>query len=295
MPTFKHVTLNIHTPKDPPASTENFSWANTAHSSLSEYGVHRLRNTPKITSYIPSSTNSPFAISITILDTYVPKNEGDDRESLAAYVYFDGREKEETATLLRRGVETWISSRWVEVKEGELAEREFVFKEVGLENFLSGLDLSKSEKQANEKLNGRKAVNRRHSMPIKMIPEGDDDDAEGKESAGQIRVDLFRVRCEGPVRRGVWGGMFKDNNNRPDNDDFGGGVDVSHTAGYVNCLTPGSAGRIERDGLVGKRNGFPAVSINSYRELIHVFSLRTGYRNQSHLTERLFLRKVSVT
>lgn len=271
MPTFKHVTLNIHTPKDPPVSTENFSWANTAHSSLSEYGVHRLRNTPKITSYIPSSTNSPFAISITILDTYVPKNEGDDRESLAAYVYFDGREKEETATLLRRGVETWISSRWVEVKEGELAEREFVFKEVGLENFLSGLDLSKSEKQANEKLNGRKAVNRRHSMPIKMISEGDDDDAEGKESAGQIRVDLFRVRCEGPVRRGVWGGMFKDNNNRPDNDEFGGGVDVSHTAGYVNCLTPGLVGRIKRDGLVGKRNGFPAVRINSYRELIHFF------------------------
>ncbi|KAH0604277.1 uncharacterized protein H6S33_006654 [Morchella sextelata] len=231
MPTFKHVTLNIHTPKDPPVSTENFSWANTAHSSLSEYGVHRLRNTPKITSYIPSSTNSPFAISITILDSYVPKNEGDDRESLAAYVYFDGREKEETATLLRRGVETWISSRWVEVKEGELAEREFVFKEVGLENFLNGLDISKSEKQANSKSSGRKAVNRRHSMPAKMI-EGEEEEEEGaKESAGQIRVDLFRVRCEGPVRRGVWGGMFKDNNNRTDNEDFGGGVDVSHTAG----------------------------------------------------------------
>lgn len=199
----------------------------------------------------------------------MPKNEGDDRESLAAYVYFDGREKEETATLLRRGVETWISSRWVEVKEGELAEREFVFKEVGLENFLSGLDLSKSEKQANDKLNGRKAVNRRHSMPTKMISDGDDDDAEGKESAGQIRVDLFRVRCEGPVRRGVWGGMFKDNNNRPDNDEFGGGVDVSHTAGYVNRLTPGSVGENRWPG--GRRNDFPTVSVNSYRELIHFF------------------------
>jgi len=237
MPTFKHVTLNIHTPQEPPVSTENFSWANTAHSPLPEYGNHRLRNTDKITSYIPSTTNSPFAISITILDSYQPKNEGDERESLAAYVYFDGRQKEETATLLRRGVETWISSRWVEVKEGELAEREFVFKEVGLESFLSGLDLSKSDRENNAKNGTRKGVNRRHSMPAKMKANADDDDEEDadvgkKESVGQIRVDLFRVRCEGPVRRGVWGGMFKDSRGDED-DEFGGGVDVSHTAGYV--------------------------------------------------------------
>ncbi|KAG0638545.1 hypothetical protein HOY80DRAFT_1010051 [Tuber brumale] len=235
MPTFKHVTLNIHTPQEPPVSTESFSWANTAHAPLPEYGNHRLRNTDKITSYIPSTTNSPFAISITILDSYQPKNEGDERESLAAYVYFDGRQKEETATLLRRGVETWISSRWVEVKEGELAEREFVFKEVGLESFLSGLDLSKSERESNAKNGTRKGVNRRHSMPAKMKAKTDDDDEEDadvgkKESVGQIRVDLFRVRCEGPVRRGVWGGMFKDSRGDED-DEFGGGVDVSHTAG----------------------------------------------------------------
>ena len=236
MPTFKHVTLNIHTPRDPPESTENFSWANTAHSPLPEYGNHKLRHTDKITSYIPSTTNSPFAISITILDTYQPKNEGDDRESLAAYVYFDGRGKEETATLLRRGVETWISSRWVEVKEGELAEREFVFKEVGLESFLCGLDLSK-EREPTPKTNG--TSNRRHSMPAKMkggsssaAADEDEEKETRKESVGQIRVDLFRVRCEGPVRRGVWGGMFKDSRTEEE-DSFGGGVDVSHTAGYV--------------------------------------------------------------
>ncbi|KAL7269247.1 hypothetical protein RUND412_008096 [Rhizina undulata] len=231
MPTFKHVSLSIHTPVDPPPSPDNnFSWANTPHSPLNEYGQHKLRHTPKITSYIPSTTNCPFAISITILDTYEPKNKGDDRESLAAYVYFDGRAKEETATLLRRGVETWISSRWVEVREGELAEREFVFREVGLENFLSGLDISK-EKEAARK---HSKMSRRHSLPVRMEDDDDEEDSEVEmksESAGQIRVDLFRVRCEGPVRRGAWGGMFKDTNNVDGSEEINE-VDVSHTAGF---------------------------------------------------------------
>ena len=65
-------------------------------------------------------------------------------ETIAAYIYFDGRQKEEVATLLRRGEETWVNSRWVGVPESEgggLAEREFLFREVGLERWLNGLDL----------------------------------------------------------------------------------------------------------------------------------------------------------
>ena len=65
-------------------------------------------------------------------------------ETIAAYIYFDGRAKEEVATLLRRGEETWVNSRWVGVPESEgggLAEREFLFREVGLERWLNGLDL----------------------------------------------------------------------------------------------------------------------------------------------------------
>lgn len=65
-------------------------------------------------------------------------------ETVAAYIYFDGRAKEEVATLLRRGEETWVNSRWVSVPESEgggLAEREFLFREVGLERWLNGLDL----------------------------------------------------------------------------------------------------------------------------------------------------------
>lgn len=52
-------------------------------------------------------------------------------ETIAAYIYFDGRAKEEVATLLRKGEETWVNSRWVSVPESEgggLAEREFLFR-----------------------------------------------------------------------------------------------------------------------------------------------------------------------
>jgi hypothetical protein len=233
MPTFKGVTVEIHCPKESPTDIESFNWGQVQHGAVSEHGTHKLRHTPKITSYIPAVTNCPFAVSITILDSYEPKVKGDDRESLAAYVYFDGKPKEETATLLRRGVETWISSRWIEVTDGQLAEREFVFREVGLENFFNTLDISREMKEIQK-------ANRRHSMPVSM-DRGDDDleiAPKPKESAGQIRVDLFRVRCEGPVRRGVWGDMFKDNlTNGSSESDVGGNVDVSHTAGYIFVLT----------------------------------------------------------
>ena len=46
--------------------------------------------------------------------------------------------------MLRKGEETWVNSRWVGMPESEgggLAEREFLFKEVGLERWLNGLDL----------------------------------------------------------------------------------------------------------------------------------------------------------
>ncbi|KAF8242846.1 hypothetical protein K440DRAFT_563963 [Wilcoxina mikolae CBS 423.85] len=234
MPTFKGVTVEIHCPKDPPTDVENFNWAQVQHGAVSEHGTYKLRHTPKITSYIPAVTNCPFAVSITILDSYEPKVKGDDRESLAAYVYFDGKAKEETATLLRRGVETWISSRWIEVSDGQLAEREFVFREVGLENFFNTLDISKDKQTESE----ASAINRRHSMPASMNVVEEDSETKMpklKESAGQIRVDLFRVRCEGPVRRGVWGDMFKDhltNGSNPDGSDIGGDVHVSHTAGF---------------------------------------------------------------
>ena len=230
MPTYKGVTVEIHCPKDPPSDVESFNWAQAQHVAVSEHGTYKLRRTPKITSYIPAVTNCPFAISVGIPDTYEPKVKGDDRESLAAYVFFDGKEKEETATLLRRGVETWISSRWIEVADGQLAEREFVFREVGLENFFNMLDIS-GDKQPESEVS---AIDRRHSIPANMSTEEDGEvkPPEPKESAGQIRVDLYRVRSEGPTRQGAWGGLFKDHlENEGNADDTGVGGDVSHTTG----------------------------------------------------------------
>ena len=89
-------------------------------------------------------------------------------ETVAAYIYFDGRSKEEVATLLRRGEETWVNSRWVSVPEmegGGLAEREFLFREVGLERWLNGLDLEGDDMAA--KVKRRKARLQRRRRPKK--------------------------------------------------------------------------------------------------------------------------------
>lgn len=81
---------------------------------------------------------------------YIPITKSEN-ETIAAYIYFDGRAKEEVATLLRPGEETWVNSRWVQVPASEgggLAEREFLFREVGLERWLNGLDLDGNDAAA---------------------------------------------------------------------------------------------------------------------------------------------------
>ncbi|ERS99297.1 uncharacterized protein SPSK_04046 [Sporothrix schenckii 1099-18] len=96
---------------------------------------------PHVVGELPSSgSDSKFAGIVT---PYIPMTNSEN-ETIAAYIYFDGRAKEEVATLLRPGEETWVNSRWVQVPEtegGGLAEREFLFREVGLERWLNGLDL----------------------------------------------------------------------------------------------------------------------------------------------------------
>ncbi|KAK3705476.1 hypothetical protein LTR37_013293 [Vermiconidia calcicola] len=98
---------------------------------LPGYAGDRGRSGPPVPPYIPRTSNP--------------------NETIAAYIYFDGRAKEEVATLLRRGEETWVNSRWVSVPDSEgggLAEREFLFREVGLERWLNGLDLEGSKDKA---------------------------------------------------------------------------------------------------------------------------------------------------
>ena len=97
-------------------------------------------------------------------------------ETLAAYIYFDGRAKEEVATLLRRGEETWVNSRWVSVPDSEgggLAEREFLFREVGLERWLNGLDLEGKNAAAIVERRRQKMDKRRRRRKVKE--ESDDE------------------------------------------------------------------------------------------------------------------------
>ncbi|KAI9832907.1 MAG: hypothetical protein M1819_003937 [Sarea resinae] len=97
---------------------------------------------PKVVGGLPGY-GGPRGSYTGYIGPYIPLTSSPN-ETVAAYIYFDGRQKEEVATLLRRGEETWVNSRWVSVPESEgggLAEREFLFREVGLERWLNGLDL----------------------------------------------------------------------------------------------------------------------------------------------------------
>ncbi|KAH8694931.1 hypothetical protein BGW36DRAFT_299428 [Talaromyces proteolyticus] len=200
-------------------------------------------------------------------------------ETVAAYIYFDGRQKEEVATLLRRGEETWVNSRWVSVPDSEgggLAEREFLFREVGLERWLNGLDLEgkdaaakierrrqKMEKrrlkegsgQAGDMNMGDSASASKRSQDImrygddakspleNLSDEGsfssDSDDDPIPESAGQIKVALFRVIASGEVKRGEYSPQFDAH----DDDDESGGqggngsADVDHTTSFAKPKT----------------------------------------------------------
>ena len=170
-------------------------------------------------------------------------------ETIAAYIYFDGRAKEEVATLLRKGEETWVNSRWVGVPDSEgggLAEREFLFREVGLERWLNGLDLEGKDAAATiekrrQKLEKRRRKRKetagsddeanssdkgpRKKTTMKYGADGelenitddeeslDDSDSSDEddpipEAAGQIKVALFRVLASGEIKRGEYSPQF---------------------------------------------------------------------------------------
>lgn len=125
--------------------------------SLPGLGRKRGENTSSINPYEPL-TSSP-------------------NETIAAYIYFDGRQKEEVATLLRRGEETWVNSRWVSLSEtegGGLAEREFLFREVGLERWLNGLDLEGKDVAATIEKRRQKMEKKRRKR--RATPPGSDNE-----------------------------------------------------------------------------------------------------------------------
>ena len=211
-------------------------------------------------------------------------------ETIAAYIYFDGRTKEEVATLLRRGEETWVNSRWVGVPEAEgggLAEREFLFREVGLERWLNGLDLDGKDtaatierrKQKLEKRRRRRreaqasdeedayspnAVSKKRILrygvdtgsPLEKVSDEDislsetddsEDDDPIPETAGQIKVALFRVLASGEIKRGEYSPQFDAHDDDEDsqngrnghaaNREGKGEADIDHTTSFAKPKT----------------------------------------------------------
>ncbi|KAJ4393044.1 hypothetical protein N0V93_002250 [Gnomoniopsis smithogilvyi] len=210
------------------------------------------------------------------INPYIPMTNSDN-ETVAAYIYFDGRAKEEVATLLRPGEETWVNSRWVQIPDSEgggLAEREFLFREVGLERWLNGLDLQGSNTQERLEKRRQKFERRRRKQralegdssmamggkhngprdvlrytndasPVEAVLDDDDDDSlsdsddEFPEAAGQIKVAMFRVIASGEIKKGEYSPQFGAHD---DDDEVEGGsngvdADVEHTTSFAKPKT----------------------------------------------------------
>ncbi|KAL2759497.1 hypothetical protein ACRALDRAFT_1074233 [Sodiomyces alcalophilus JCM 7366] len=200
------------------------------------------------------TTPSEHNRSAGVVNPYIPMTNSEN-ETIAAYIYFDGRAKEEVATLLRPGEETWVNSRWVQVpplEGGGLAEREFLFREVGLERWLNGLDLQGSNvaerlekrRQKFEKRrrrqrsntgtpvfkNEEKASSSRDTLrygadagsPVEAviddISSDSDSDDEPPEATGQIKVLMFRVLASGEIKKGEYSPQFDAHDDDDDAD-----------------------------------------------------------------------------
>lgn len=131
---------------------------------------------PKIVGGLPGYGNERGGYSSAVAP-YLPLTSSPN-ETVAAYIYFDGRPKEEVATLLRRGEETWVNSRWVSVPESEgggLAEREFLFREVGLERWLNGLDLEGKDVAARIEKRRERLEKKRRKKREETVSDDEDD------------------------------------------------------------------------------------------------------------------------
>ncbi|RQM06133.1 hypothetical protein DH86_00003381 [Scytalidium sp. 3C] len=233
---------------------------------------------PQIVASLPGTTGhrGSYAGSVS---PYIPITKSEN-ETIAAYIYFDGRAKEEVATLLRPGEETWVNSRWVQVPDSEgggLAEREFLFREVGLERWLNGLDLEGKDAAAKIEKRRQKFEKRRRrrretagsdddladAMSPRKTSEGgdvmrygddaarieklsdsgdlssDSDDDEPPEAAGQIKVAMFRVLASGEIKRGEYSPQFDahDDDEEGGKDGGDGSADIDHTTSFAKPKT----------------------------------------------------------
>jgi hypothetical protein len=141
---------------------------------------------PQTVAGLPGSNRYPGGT----IGPYIPITKSEN-ETIAAYIYFDGRAKEEVATLLRPGEETWVNSRWVQVPQdqgGGLAEREFLFREVGLERWLNGLDLEGQDAAAKIEKRRQKFLKKRN----RIKKDGSDDELADMMSSPQRKTPSAR-------------------------------------------------------------------------------------------------------
>lgn len=231
---------------------------------------------PQIVAGLPGISSQRENYTGTI-GPYIPITKSEN-ETIAAYIYFDGRAKEEVATLLRPGEETWVNSRWVQVPDSEgggLAEREFLFREVGLERWLNGLDLDGQDAAAKIEKRRQKFEKRRRrrreeegsdddkkslggkntgardvlrygddeQSPVEKISDVDDDgfstdsdDDAPPEAAGQIKVAMFRVLASGEIKRGEYSPQF-DAHDDDEEGNKGEEADIDHTTSFAKPKT----------------------------------------------------------
>jgi hypothetical protein len=175
---------------------------------------------PKIVGGLSGSSNERGKYG-PVIGPYIPLTSSPN-ETIAAYIYFDGRQKEEVATLLRRGEETWVNSRWVSVPESEgggLAEREFLFREVGLERWLNGLDLEGKEKDIAAKIQRRKErlekKRRKKKTDAEIKMEEDEDEAATKRHS-QNGVLRYGADRNAPVESIEDEGLFSSDSDSED-------------------------------------------------------------------------------
>lgn len=289
---FHRITAYIPVPpaKIPPGATKPEQSTFAISITLLTPGLHVPYSTPKATpddpnprpkivGGLPGTSSADQGKNGPVIGPYVPLT-ASPNETIAAYIYFDGRVKEEVATLLRRGEETWVNSRWVSVPASEgggLAEREFLFREVGLERWLNGLDLEGKDvadrierrKQRLEKKRRKKREamgsddeegNKRRSLNNGVLRYGEDKSApveslsgdEGlftsdsdsedeppmPEAAGQIKVALFRVLASGEIKRGEYSPQFDAHDDDENSTQNGGeGEDIDHTTSFAKPKT----------------------------------------------------------
>lgn len=253
------------------------------------------------------------------VNPYIPMTNSEN-ETVAAYIYFDGRVKEEVATLLRPGEETWVNSRWVQVPESEgggLAEREFLFREVGLERWLNGLDLQGTDTPERLEKRRQKFERRRRKQkaeggdlmsddngarnalrytneasPVEAVLDDgslsdSDDDDDFPEAAGQIKVAMFRVIASGEIKKGEYSPQFgahDDDDDAEAGNSNGVDADVEHTTSFAKpkTLDPKTISTQTVTGIDGPEKPYATFTFY-YRGERKSMSTR-NYRNQRQLT-----------